>query len=297
MSSMKLMSKQRAMETYALTANDLATLRSARGKNPYSRQMYTVLYLIDDVEEKAIEKHGSKEKILKKIGEREARKNEKYEKKKADKSRRRAELSAQMYKLGLGLIRSDSVLCNDYIEKGPECGFTVDEICQILKEMDFYYKHTDYRNHLRQVRADNRELYGWHCTDENEVRDEAKEVALREFVKKNYRNHHAMVLALPESLKAKAFEISEALYKKHGASDGNMNMQQQQGEKQQQQQQQELPNEPGMVALDVPVIHNQNNAVDNGKDKYLKDMERTILEHKKQVSAYKKTIRNNHIRA
>ncbi len=215
LSSMKLMSKQRAMETYALTQTDLATLRSARGKNPYSKQMYTVLYLIDDVEDKAIEKFGSKEKILKKINDREAKKNEKILKNKADKSRRKSELGAHLYKIGLGTVRPDSVICTNYIDKGADAGFTVDEIGQILKEMDFYFKYTNYKTLLRQVRADSREQYGWHL-DEDEVRDEAKELALTEFVKKNYMDHHAMVIALPESLKVKAFGISDTLYNNNG---------------------------------------------------------------------------------
>lgn len=210
--SMKVISKTMAMERYVLSSNDLQNVRYALGWQNGPSNITSILYLIDDIEKIAIKKYGSREHAIKRIKERDNRRHEVSKKKNDIKLERKYELNKYLVSLGVGGIKDDSIMCQQYIENGTQSGYTIEEIGNIFLEMNFFYLHTDYQKKLKEVRNEFKLNMG-KMFEEEEVSDETKERCLYEYVKKNYLNHHKMIDELPPSLKDMAFYISDQLYK------------------------------------------------------------------------------------
>ena len=154
--SNKLMSKSAAKLEYLLTDKDFASLKSAQCKNSYNRSIMTNLYLVTDLKRAATKKHGGLKKLKAIKKEREKKRLKK--KKLAIELRqfRRKELNDHLVSIGVGGIRPDSVLCQNYLDQGDRCGYTIKQIGDILLEMGFYYKHTDYHSILLNLRQKDR---------------------------------------------------------------------------------------------------------------------------------------------
>jgi hypothetical protein len=86
-------------------------------------------------------------------------------------------------------LRTDSTICKNFINGCDD--YTIDEIAKIMKEMKFYYEETNYSSILKNVRhkyIGEQRQYGWYeHDDDNEeiVRENAKKIAMNEYIKKN----------------------------------------------------------------------------------------------------------------
>ncbi len=198
-----LITQTNACDTYAINKKDLDNVRRIEYKGTYK----TYLFLIDDVENIAINKYGSIKACEKEISNRLTRKKEKLDSKIKSRKMREEELNKYLKSICLPGIRSDSVLCANYIERGEKAGFTKEEIGKIMYEMKFYYELTDYSSILYDLRGeeirDMRGYYGyyvWTHDDEEEVRERAKSKALYEYVIENFDDYHKCILEIPRTL-------------------------------------------------------------------------------------------------
>lgn len=211
-----LITKSGAMEKYPLSKNDFNDIRHIEYKGIYT----TYLYLIKDIEYLCIKKYGNKkdsdQAMIDKMKKRKDRKKYNENSKKL----RRKELDDYLKSICLPGIRNDSVLCENYINHGDKSGFTKEQIGVIMNEMKFYYEKTDYTDYLYELKGEEISFrkacggwYHWTQEDEEDVRDEAKEKALLEYIKKNCNNNHKLILEIPASLKEKADRYYAQLYK------------------------------------------------------------------------------------
>jgi hypothetical protein len=169
----------------------------------------TYLFLVKDIENVCIQKYGSKEAYQKIMNDKLTKKKEKQDRIVKSKEAWRKELNHYLKSIGLNGVRSDSSLCDNYINHGPKSGFTKEEIGEIMLEMKFYYDHTNYRNILHTMRreeiADMRDYggyYVWTDADEEELRDDAKLKALYDYVSENFDDTHKCIIEIPLSLKS-----------------------------------------------------------------------------------------------
>jgi len=211
-SSFKMITKTNALEKYALTAKDLDGLRHAKGWSHY-HNITCNLYIIEDIEQVAVNKYGSVEEVFQKLEQRNKKRMETKKRQEDIKLNRRLELHKHLIEVGLSGIRDDSILCQNYVEKGEMGGYTIEEISRIMLEMEFYYKKTNYRNVLRTVRNYMRHKSNLDY-DEEYIREKAKIKSLKEYIRKNYLKHRKMVDEIPPSLKDEAFKLSEKYYAK-----------------------------------------------------------------------------------
>jgi hypothetical protein len=101
-----------------------------------------------------------------------------YGKKRLREDERRRELEICLKQRGCDL-RSDSVLCREYIESGRgDCH----EIAVIMEQMKFFHTHTDYANIYREMARKQRDMLG--CFDSDDVSGCAKTLALEKWKKK-----------------------------------------------------------------------------------------------------------------
>ncbi|ARF09924.1 hypothetical protein Indivirus_5_47 [Indivirus ILV1] len=212
-----LITKSGAMEKYPLGKNDFDDVRYIEYKGTY----ITYLYLIKDIEYLCIKKYGSKENSLKIMENKLNKKTKRQEYNNKLKKIRYNELNDYLKSICLPGIRSDSALCENYISHGESSGFTKEDIGIIMTEMKFFYEKTNYSTYLYQLRnqeiSEQREYGGWYRwteDDEDCIRQEAKNKALYEYIKKNDNNNHNIILEIPKSLKQKADSYYEKLCKK-----------------------------------------------------------------------------------
>lgn len=201
----KLIVKTTAMKQYLLSEGDLKKLKYATKYN----RLFNVdmkLYIVDDVEKLALEKHESMENIEKKKQERKSIRDEKRNRETQVKKNRRDELDKHLKILGLDGVREDSKLCHEYIEFGDKSGYNIEDISRIMSEMKFFCEMTNYRNILKDLRNDYKCGIGkaYNENDEANVKDQAKDLALEEFVANNKKNYHKIVREVPRSLMGKA---------------------------------------------------------------------------------------------
>ncbi len=208
--SMKLITKTHAQRRYVLSAKDLQGVRHALGWSN-GHNLASSLYVIDDVEKVAIQKYGSYENVIKKIKERDNRKNDIEKRNKDIKTSRRKQLNKYLIDIGLNGIRDDSIICQEYIDNGSKSDYTLEKIGDIMLEMEFYNTITDYQNQLRIVRTELKSALG-KCVDDDDIREETRHRCLHKYVKDNYMNHHKMIDELPSTLREEAFQISNAYY-------------------------------------------------------------------------------------
>jgi hypothetical protein len=212
----KLITKTDAIKNYVLNNNDLDGVRHISYRTMYT----TYLYLIEDVEYVAIKKHGSIDKLNDKI----CKKKELVIARKRNKdnliSLRKKELTEYLNSINVEL-RTDSVLCSNYIEKGEKSGFTPQQIGDILKEMDFYFNCTNYKTMLPTYRRQLQNSYyyndyynynRWTDKDEERLRSKVKDIAMCEYIKQNFLDTHKIILEVPYSLKSVANKYTKQFY-------------------------------------------------------------------------------------
>lgn len=211
----KLITKSNASKEYILTSPDFDNVRHIEYRGVYT----TYLYLIKDIEFIAIKKHGSLESVQNKIKLKEEKINNRQEELLRKKEFNKKHLDDYLKSIGLAGILEDSYLCQEYIEKGDHCKFSLNEIGVVLKEMNFFYNYTDYAKLLKngrkeliqEIRSYDRYRF-WNSSDEEELRIEIKDKALRDYMLKNYTNAHKILDEVPKSLKSKADYFYELIY-------------------------------------------------------------------------------------
>lgn len=194
-----LINKTRAMKEYALPESQLYSLRYALKKNSYGNNDI-ILFLLSDVKNKAIAFYGSLEEAEKEVKKRSDKREFNKQRKQQLQNDRRAELNQYLISRGLGPIRSDSYICAQYVEKGDASGYTIIEIGEIMEEMNFYYRHTNYKKLLSKCYDEFKMYCGYDPDIHDIVRDEAKEKALREYVKIHIHNQKNIMDIVPKSL-------------------------------------------------------------------------------------------------
>lgn len=173
--------KTNIKKLFMLNEEDYNHLEPDIGTTVYRTPYY--LYDLEDIKKIAYEKFGSKEKFEEKLAkkqEKSANLKKKYQEKKKDKENikqtRKNNLIQAFKEYGLE-YRSDSILCENYIERGEEAGKTLEDIIIIMREMKFLYENTKYAHNLRNTKY--RRMY----KDEELVRDLVKKESCEEYLK------------------------------------------------------------------------------------------------------------------
>jgi len=167
------LTKTNAKELYCLTDKDLIGVPHDTVSLFGRKYMSANLYDKDIIEEIALKKYGSQDGIDEAIIQRE----KKAEKRKQNKilkeekmipirQNRRNELETYLKSLGLPGIRADSSLCDIYIEKGNQSGYTMEKVGEIMKECDFFYNQTDYSSLVDDEIEDAKSYKGYYDIEE-----------------------------------------------------------------------------------------------------------------------------------
>ena len=90
---------------------------------------------------------------------------------------RRAALTAALSAAGLTL-RSDSSLCEMYLQSGEACGWTIPRIVKRMCQMKWLHEYTSYATELRDIRAACRDAGEW--WDAQETQDSAEHCVVSE---------------------------------------------------------------------------------------------------------------------
>ena len=209
-----LITKTDAKKEFPISDKDIDGVRHIT----YIKKYTINLFLIKDIEFIATKKFGSVEAYKKKQNDKkinkEKRENETIKKKEYNKDY----LDKYLKSIGLPGIRDDSTLCQLYIDQGERSGYTVEKIGKIMSEMNFFYTKTNYYttlNKLRQSHFDDARDCGyylrWTQEDEEDIRDIAKNSALKDYITRNKDNIHKIILEIPFSLKNDADKIYEKI--------------------------------------------------------------------------------------
>lgn len=222
--SLKLITKSNACKKYLLNKNDFDDLRFAHGyMNIYG--VRPCLYLIDDVEEKSIEKHGNIKNVLEKIKKRNDKKKEILKRKRENKKLRKLDLLNHLKFLNIknpDHYIYNNEMCKNYINNCVNRSMTVEEIGNKILEDIFYDEKTEYNKIFYKIKRSKMDYnyngyYRRNRFDKdnnfiNSIKEKAKEEALYNYIEKNYLKTFKLLDELPESLKKKAFDISTMIY-------------------------------------------------------------------------------------
>jgi len=209
-----LITQSKGMKKYALSKTDIVNIRHIQYKGSY----LTYLFLKKDLHRISKKKYGSTEARKIVVNKRKNRREERENKCSENRKYRYDKLNNYLKQIGLPGIRSDSTICERYIELGEKSGFTVEQIGDIMSEMKFFYEKTNYSDILYRLRGEEmREMreykgyYRWTDDDEEMIRKEAKHDALEKYVKSNYDNVHQLILDIPLSLQQEAQKIYQQI--------------------------------------------------------------------------------------
>ena len=196
-----LITQTNAVTEFPVTVKDLTDVRCFSRKSAWSRHSYTHLFLIADITQVAINKYGSENGFKEAQTQRIIKKTNRSLAKLNSKEMRKNALTTHLQSLGLPGIRADSVLCEKYVTNQPDA-LTIEVIGEIMLEMRFFYEQTRYPDIFSEQREDAGEYYV-----EEEVREDAKNEALREYVlnKPNFD-----LMNVPNRLRQKATQYHKS---------------------------------------------------------------------------------------
>ena len=170
--------KSRAKEEYHLTDKELNSIPCLLCRNPvFGSAAAMKLYQLVAVVRHAEYKWGSRPNMKSTLAVLEERRKKRQDNKEARENKRRAELVDALRRRGL-VLRHDSRMCDDFISKNKR---KLDEVVDTMDEMNFFHKHTNYRDCYDQERRLRQEYYDRYVIEE--VSEEAKAVAMRTFTK------------------------------------------------------------------------------------------------------------------
>lgn len=199
----RLIIKSEAKKEYGLSDKDMINIVYDIKKLGFGRKCN--LYLIDDVEKVAIEKHGSKNNYKENSKKKKILKEEKQKIKENHIKRREKEIKDYLKEVGLK-YRNDSKLIYQYTtDINDELGLTKEYVRDTMLEMDFYYNHTNYSDRLRTNRQIEKDdlfdqeywLYDtYNDEDEERVRNKTKREVYKKYIKK-YKNDKDKMILIP----------------------------------------------------------------------------------------------------
>ena len=202
-----LICKIDAKKIYALRNSDLLNLLFAY--KPAGVGKYTVVYLLTDVEKKAVEVYGSPQKVLQELKKRKEKKQYKLKRRRADMEDRKASVIKHLRSVELE-TSIDNPFFQKYIQQGEKSGIDIKMITDTIQEKIFYMKCTNYKLILNKLKDSHKDYFRY---DRDELELEAKEDALKEFVLNNVGDHRKLTDTIPKSLQEKAFHYSVEFYK------------------------------------------------------------------------------------
>lgn len=129
------------------------------------------LYCLRDVADAAALKYGNKRAFDEDCERRREISRKRQRTIQSKKDARENELRRRLQEYNLPL-RADSRLCDEYIEKGAH---DIDEVVDMMREMDFFFRFTNYRDIYRELRRQENDY------DRDELSSYAKEDALAEY--------------------------------------------------------------------------------------------------------------------
>lgn len=201
-----LICKTDAIKTYALCSKDLLTVPFAYiNKNGPKDSM---MYLINDIENKAVEKYGSPIKALQEIKKRKMLKEQKYKRKRDLINERRTQLLKCLKDVELEKINLDDYVYKEYIYGDKE--INVQELATKIKENEFFSKYTNYRTIFNKLKSYIKENINNFTTEE--LINIAREEALKQYVLNNINDHRILESTVPKSLLHKALQYSVKFY-------------------------------------------------------------------------------------
>jgi len=196
--------KSDAKSKYGLTDKDMEDIDYIEKYHRFHR-VTMKLYSIVDIMNKACEKYGSYENFIKEKREKQKKAIQKREEAERQIEKRRTELKDAMERQGIRL-RTDSVLCNNYIEKNIG---SIDHIVNVMVEMDFYFKYTNYDTEYSREK-DNYWRQQHYISDDDriDISSTAKRRALQKWCLR-FTNVESALLSnyLPDSLREKVRQI------------------------------------------------------------------------------------------
>lgn len=174
-----------AKKAYCLTDKDLVGVSHTLKPNPHYRsaapmKMYTKLDLI----RVAYKKYQNRGKMVTTKKKRDETSYKRQETKAKQRQDRETALRLELLKYDL-YIRNDSRVCNEYIQtgSGPN-GENLQDVVEVMREMDWFFKHTNYRHVFQNIKDEYRWNREWY--DIVDVSEEAKERVMQAY-KRNGR--------------------------------------------------------------------------------------------------------------
>lgn len=172
-----------AKKAYCLTDKDLIGVSHTLRPNPHYRsaapmKMYAKLDLI----RVAYKKYQDRGKMVTTKKKRDETSCKRKETKANQRQERETALRLELLKYDL-YIRDDSRVCNEYIQtgSGPN-GENLQDVVEIMREMDWYFKHTNYRHVFQNIKDEYRWNREWY--DIVDVSEEAKERVMQTYKRK-----------------------------------------------------------------------------------------------------------------
>ena len=198
-----------------LKRSDIYQIPNTLARNPYYRSAAPMrLYPLLPCIRRSVEIHGSIHQLRLDIQEKELKKAER-KRKREDKARtlreqRIRELQAAFEPRNLE-IRSDSRLCNEYLLRKQGNESVARKIARIMDEMRFYKNKTRYDDFFESVRDQWIEHKGRY--DPDEVSDDAKDQALKDWVRTNNDRLESLLNEdeFPPSLKDQVHKINRSI--------------------------------------------------------------------------------------
>lgn len=152
-----MITKTTAKTNYFLNDNDLKSINYFETKNPYYSSGYNMrLYLKSDVDKLVNEKYGDNLDNMKQ--EKESKKITRIRNKKMKCQERRSDLVYKLSEVGLK-IRSDSRLCDNYINGTLSKDWKLEDVVEMCCLMNWLYNYTDYKKKLKEKLDDELSFY------------------------------------------------------------------------------------------------------------------------------------------
>jgi hypothetical protein len=140
--------KTQAISNYYIKDSDFVNISYETAPNPYSRSSPAMkLYKLHDVKNIAYQINGGIEGVLSIYNQRIQKKQQRNNKVNLQRNTRRLQLLTELKKYNIR-YRTDSELCNDYINSDRD---DFDNIVQIMIEMNWLYKNTQYAEFIREA--------------------------------------------------------------------------------------------------------------------------------------------------
>ena len=189
-----LISSPDTKQKFLLANNDLINVRVFF--DPKKRYNF---YLLKDIQNLAIAKHGSLKNVRLKITNKKKLNKDKSDLFFNEIKYRRNKLEKYLLEINYGIIPKPNKLCilEDYIMKGEKSTYDMDQIGKILLEMKFFSENTDYDAQFKLMKKTYKK---YTVRREILIHEELKGKLLMQYVIDNKNNMHKIMESIPLSL-------------------------------------------------------------------------------------------------